>query len=388
MNRRELLVGAAAAVPVAAHAGEGWTEARVLHALDRVRAGMARAADRLRRNLQRAGAVDTPLGAACLRAAPTMFAYGALHDLPLVAQAHPAGQAFVRGVARELGGAARDVRDALAELELDALDPAGLDFAWSETTDGAGELGPAQVRFQAAHDELRAFLSSRGARRAVRDLVARFDRMEALVAAHGLAAAGRPAPADAAKITAARAHWCAEEAPPGISGGEALGIVLGGILVVGGIAGIVTGIAAMSCPCVGLPILLLGMGAVGGGIALIVAMAKADERRIKVTGDADWFHFGPLDGLSDLEVGGRGLVTIDGVTCGPEGQPGTAAPEGALAPGLPIGALVGRVTGRPLPFVVGERTEVRDASSGVQVAINRAPGAVARGRYRAFARSV
>jgi hypothetical protein len=68
------------------------------------------------------------------------------------------------------------------------------------------------------------------------------------------------------------------------------------------------------------------------------------------------------DRISFKAKGEWSVKPKEGISCGPDGEPGTSAPAGYKLPGAPIGALVAVVAGKV--YLVGSSTEVTIGKSG------------------------
>jgi len=123
------------------------------------------------------------------------------------------------------------------------------------------------------------------------------------------------------------------------------------------------------------PLFLMLLGAGLSSLVLMAAGSEAPGAETTVTVQAnkmlnDTKLFVQAGDVVSFEAKGEWSVKPkEGVSCGPEGEPGTSAPAGYQLPGAPIGALVAIVMGNR--YMVGSHAEiVFDKSGPVQLTAN------------------
>ncbi|MCB9700205.1 MAG: hypothetical protein H6738_25690 [Alphaproteobacteria bacterium] len=343
MNRRTFLEESAAAAAVIGLAPflagaevDGWSEEHVEGFLDRLERRTDHAREHGRRVWQR-GDPDREASAfaeALAEAWPSVLAVTTIGGVPLEVQSHPAVQAVLLDHLEVVGRSVETLRDELRELR-DALpddEPPGDTLDRVEEELGTEDLPP-QVRRRLRHALERAGwdVEHRSLRTVLDEQLTALDRLLALAARpeEALAAVTLDDPAAVEAVRRGVARGRTSDRPGAPTARIVAGVLVLGLGVMVGFPLIIVGIEAMSCWCIGLPILLFGTSLLVGGVVAGSLLLRSPPNEVEA---------------------GRGWVRT-GVTVGPGTHVVTATGDfrlGAdeiepLVSGLPLGALIGRV---------------------------------------------
>lgn len=394
MQRRHFLLQGSAVVATAPLLSgarfEDWTHADVARFQLRLGRRMVRFEGRTRRRLATGG----PLEDALARAGPALYGVHAIGSLPPEVQAHPDLTEQLHGLLARFGRAIRQIGAHLRRHRDEAVEtleaePAlrGDIAAWlSSELHLSGAPGALRSRTHAGVDQFAWSLQHRPVGTQVDEVLARLERLERLAERPEAARAALhvSAPAMESAIRAGRARWGSPPAP--IRTADTADVVLAslviGLGIVLGVPTLILGIATLPCPCVGIPLILLGATLIAAGILIGKRILESGTTGVDVffaPADAGWVDTGvDIVGWKDAELGGK--IRVDDVSgvIRPAGHPTLVAGDGAPLPGAPLGVLVARYDGGGAFRVSGGLSE----GQGLQLAANLGPTRRARGRFR------
>lgn len=344
---------------------------------------------------------EDPRTASISRCFRGMYGYGILRTVPLEQQAHPAMQDLLEEVCHDVGDGISEVVDLFEGLSPDArsaLDELANDL---ESTTGMvdlleAEMGivdlPTEARDRAAgvFQQLRWNIKYKRFSGEVERLSQKVRRLqrkaERIIRSGDISAIGAPDNAAKAQLMVGAQQWSMDSGAGGdqaINMNKTLGkkerqpvaavstVVLGalvmGVGVVFGLLAVGFGIAALWCPCVGIPLILAGIAIFSTGIAygpLLIrrGLRMGEERRprepikyrsqkqLVVPPTEDWVDTG-----IDLTPDNRYYLTATGSVklslgwrTSPLGSSRKQASKGALMVKGPEGGLVASVNGRKM----------------------------------------
>ncbi len=419
MDRREFvaLAGAGSALGLsgtAAVAGGSLQPVRspsfdaITQKVDRIRSQMREAGRRFRircedaPRIQELGEGDDSRTASVARCFRGMYGYGILRTVPVEQQAHPAMQGLLEEVCHDVGDGISEVVDLFAGLTPEAqsaLDEIAVDLESSigmmdllEAEMGILDL-PSEARDRTAgvFRQLRWNIKQKRFSAEVERLsqkVRRLQRKAERIARSGdLALLGVPAGDSAARFLNGSQQW-AVDGNAGNAGNKMplnkkLGkrqkqpiagvatVVLGALVLgVGVLAGgmcVAAGVSIIWCFCVGIPLIIAGIGIFAAGVAygpLVVrrGLRMGQQRRprtpvsyrslekLTVHPKGDWLDTGiDLAPDSRYYLSAEGTVKLSyGWRTSPLGSSRTMASKGAFVKKAPEGALVGSVGGQTI----------------------------------------